>query len=176
MDRCSVPTTLARDRAPVVVIGVRRRSGVDAEMKPPRHSRSVANFNRGWRGPRDRREGARQRAVRRAFAYADVLTTAELMQYVWPRLKIVGRLPRWRWYLVRRAAERYADRALDPRRSRPLKWRLNSVSGHSIRLRMSNSMAWLQSPVITHEATNKSGRAPTPTCQNSAGPHATRIG
>src|SRR5262249_14310701 len=73
-----------------------------------------------WRGPRDRREGCNQRLIRRAFCYRDILTTAELMCFVFPAADI-ARLPGWRWFAVRRAAERYAVRI---GRRRPLRWRL----------------------------------------------------
>jgi hypothetical protein len=79
--------------------------------------------NRGWYGQHSiDRSGYGQRQIRRALqGYGEVLTTRELMQFVWPRLSLNTRQPRWRWYLVRRAAERYAERVTP--RTRPLSWR-----------------------------------------------------
>jgi hypothetical protein len=67
------------------------------------------------------RIGRNQLSVwRAAIGYGGELTTAQLMEFAYPRL---GRSqPRWRWYAVRLAAERYMMR-VSPR-SRPLRWRL----------------------------------------------------
>jgi len=84
---------------------------------PPSH-----DLNRGWASRRlgaDRREGRLQRAVRRAFiASGKPLTTRELVQWAYPRLKQV---PDIQWRYVRLAAERWAVRVKP--RSRPLRWR-----------------------------------------------------
>src|SRR5262249_38319828 len=98
-------------------------------------TRNVANLNRGWRGPRDLREGRNQRLIRRAFAYRNILTTGELMRFVFPASDI-ARLPGWRWYAVRRAAERYGVRI---GRRRPLQWRAKPSA--LMRPRNSNSNA-----------------------------------
>jgi hypothetical protein len=86
-----------------------------------RLSRNATNLNRGWRGRRDRREGRNQRLIRRAFAYADVLTTIELAAQIDPWGAAAGSIPEWRLQTVRRAAERWAVR-VEPR-SRPLLWK-----------------------------------------------------
>jgi hypothetical protein len=80
----------------------------------------------GWRPGRpgrDRREGARQRGVRRLFIVLDggTATTRDLYLAAYPRLDPSERVPGWRWNKVRRAAERWAVRV--GRRSRPLLWR-----------------------------------------------------
>jgi len=76
--------------------------------------------NRGWLGPQEeRRRGQNQRRVwQMLIGYDRPLTTAELLGFVYPRLKAADR--RHYWYATRRAAERYAVR-VEPR-TRPLKW------------------------------------------------------
>src|SRR5262249_19510749 len=64
-------------------------------------TRNITGLNRGWRGRRDRREGGNQRRIRRAFAYADVLTTRELLSHAYPRIKFGSRVPEWRLAMVR---------------------------------------------------------------------------
>jgi hypothetical protein len=63
-------------------VAVAKRS---TSLKSMTHPRNTTGLNRGWHGRRDKREGANQRAIRRAFAYADVLTTRELLSYAYPR-------------------------------------------------------------------------------------------
>jgi hypothetical protein len=77
----------------------------------------------GWRGRRDRREGYRQRAIRRQFIalHGATVTTRDLLLAAYPRLVVGEHVPDWQWTKVRRAAERWAVRV--GRRSRPLKWR-----------------------------------------------------
>jgi hypothetical protein len=78
--------------------------------------------NRGWYGRQStNRRGRNQRAVWRAlvgYSQGRPMTTAELLQFIYPRLRKADR--RHYWYAVRCAAERYAVRA-EPR-TRPLRW------------------------------------------------------
>jgi hypothetical protein len=73
--------------------------------------------NRGWYGLRPRlsppRRGKHQHQVWRALvALGRPVSTHELFEFVWPHLDVGKRWPRWRWYVVRYAAERYAERVL----------------------------------------------------------------
>jgi hypothetical protein len=87
-----------------------------------RNGRTKGNVAiRGWheRAGRNRR-GRHQIAVKRALtAYAATLTTRELFEFVYPGC---ANRSEWRWFMIRRAANRYGQR-LEPR-TRPLRWRL----------------------------------------------------
>jgi hypothetical protein len=89
-------------------------------MKTPRPPRNTAGLNRGWRGPRDRREGRRQRLIRRLLIAADgePVTTRDMIDVIYPRANRME----WRWRDVRASARRWAEPLLKPR-SRPLRWR-----------------------------------------------------
>jgi hypothetical protein len=87
------------------------------------HMRNTTGLSRGWHGRRgDRREGRNQRIIRRAFAYADIVTTVELLDLIYPRIQVTRPIPEWRLASVRKAASRWAERILQPR-SRPLLWK-----------------------------------------------------
>jgi hypothetical protein len=88
-------------------------------------TRNTIGLSRGWVGRRgDRREGRRQRAVRRLLIAADggPVTTRQMVEAAYPRIDTSKMLPQWRWQDVRLSARRYAEPILQPR-SRPLKWR-----------------------------------------------------
>jgi hypothetical protein len=75
------------------------------------------------RGGTPDRRGRHQKRILSAFVgYGPVLSTRDLAKHVWPRLDPDKRWPCWRWYLVRRSAEHWADR-VEPR-TRPLLWRV----------------------------------------------------
>jgi hypothetical protein len=88
-------------------------------------TRNTAGLNHGWRGRpgRDRREGRRQRIVRRLLIAADggPVSTQEMIEAIYPKLDLSKTLPDWRWRDVRWSARRWAT-PLTPR-SRPLRWR-----------------------------------------------------
>src|SRR5262249_13826596 len=88
--------------------------------KPMTTARNGMTLNRGWRGPRDRREGHRQRKIRRLLIAADgqPVSTLAMMEAIYP----YGPWPYWRWHNARMSARRYAKPVLSPR-SRPLLWR-----------------------------------------------------
>jgi hypothetical protein len=90
-------------------------------MKLRTITRNTRGLNRGWRGPRDRREGYKQRAVRRLLIAANgqPVTTVQIMEAIYLRGEP---WTDWRWDWARRSASRYAVRVLKPR-SRPLLWR-----------------------------------------------------
>jgi hypothetical protein len=79
---------------------------------------NLANLRRG-RADQRPREGRLQRAARRLLIARNgsPVTTRELAEYAFPD----SPLPHWRWYTVRMAAERYAERVTP--RTRPLRWR-----------------------------------------------------
>jgi hypothetical protein len=70
--------------------------------------------------PPPHRQGRRQKSIHRAFRGYDVLSTAQLMEFAFPRVD-VRHQPHWRWHDVRQIAERFAVR-VEPR-TRPLLWR-----------------------------------------------------
>jgi hypothetical protein len=84
-------------------------------------SRNTSGLNRGWRGRGDKREGRRQRVVRRLLIAADgaPILGREMMQAIYPRGEP---WTEWRWRDVRASARRWAVPVLEPR-TRPLKWR-----------------------------------------------------
>ena len=74
---------------------------------------------RGWYDSSTNRRGKNQRRIWQALTgYGRPMTTRELVEFVYPRLKKADKDQYW--YPVRRAAERYAER-VEPR-TRPLKW------------------------------------------------------
>jgi hypothetical protein len=75
---------------------------------------------RGWVGDRDRREGRRQRIIRRLLIAAGgkPVSGLEMISAIYPG-QAWGE---WRWAKVRESASRYAVR-IEPR-TRPLCWRL----------------------------------------------------
>jgi len=87
-------------------------------------TRNAAGLTGGWHGPRNRREGRRQRLIRRLLIAGDgkPVSGREMVQAIYPR----GPWPEWRWACVRLSARRYAVPVLKPR-SRPLKWRANPL-------------------------------------------------
>jgi hypothetical protein len=91
--------------------------------------KNAAGLTGGWHGPRDRREGHRQRKIRRLLIAANgqPVSARDMIAIVYP-----GRTswPEWCWACVRRSAERYAERVWP--RARPLRWkaRTDMVSAH----------------------------------------------
>ena len=78
---------------------------------------------KGWIGPPGaRRSGRHQKRIRQALLGYGEMTTAQLMQFVFPRVDASEWHPRQRWWLVERAARRYGE-PLEPR-TRPRRWRL----------------------------------------------------
>src|SRR4029079_8744629 len=105
--------------------GRRASCKVHNRAKPMTATRNVSGLQRGWAWMREnRREGARQRAIRRLLIAADgePITTRQMMEAVFPRRNFRGAQPDWLWACVRRSALRYASPILSPR-SRPLRWR-----------------------------------------------------
>jgi hypothetical protein len=72
---------------------------------------------------RDRRIGRRHRQIMRLLITADgeLVTTRQMVEFVYPWLDPGKPIARWRWRKVRLSAERYAERVTP--RTRPLRWR-----------------------------------------------------
>jgi len=65
------------------------------------------------------RVGRIARAIKRCLVGYGPMTTAQLVEHAYPRVKHISE---WHWDYVRKVAARYAVRT--GRRSRPLRWRL----------------------------------------------------